>query len=261
MYIMYLSIFNLRRKRHVKMSIEVDVIQTGSFCIDNTNFTIFVTPPNRSSTNFRPSISQDQAKTECSALDNFSLGPMVNEEEFLAVRTFLSNNKELFPFNRSEELHNFGFYVGLEAFNGQPVGGGDTSLFTFVEDSFNQNEAALNFYHSESATFPWSVVPAEPNNFGGAQDCGQLVFFKVNDFEIDGFLDDIDCDQGTGFICRGTCEDFDNDIDDDEAEKNMIFLSGMVTCGTFVLICSLLLCKLQRERWKLNQKQLKLLSI
>lgn len=249
----------------VKMSTEVEVIQFGSVCFNNANFTIFVTPPSGDTANFRIPISQDQAQSECANFDdNFALGPIISVDEYNTVRTFLQEDDTLFPFDRTVEEHDIGFFVGLEALDGQEQGGGDTTVFNFVESSFNLNEEALDFYHTAAGEFPWSSETNEPNNVRGDQNCAHLLFFKDISFEIDGFLDDIECDSSTGFICRGLCETviFEEDIDDNSdnpKEINNLALSGIIIFGLLILTSSLLFWKVFKEHREIERRQLALL--
>lgn len=230
------------------MASVVEIENVGSVCLDDVNFTVYATLSVNEETTQRERMSQQQAIDECAALDNFSLGPILDETELKSVITFIEESKILFPFNRTAVNHRISFYNGLEAKDGQELNGGNTSVFTFVEDEFNANEAALEFYHGEAAEFPWKTL--EPNNFDG-QNCGILSFLKTNNSTLfaNGEVDDVDCDDGgRGFICRGSCF-----IDPKEEEANELSIYFFGTAGLLFLVVVALIGLYLNEAKKLRK--------
>lgn len=226
------------------------VNQIGSVCVDDVNITAFA-----SSTSFlsddgfvaREPLLQTQAIEECANFDErkFKLGVFTNAQELNASRMMISESEELFPFDPLTTLHRFGFYIGLEAKNGQPEEG-STNAFSFVDDSINPD--VLEFYHVESGEFPWDE--GEPNNGRqplAQQPCGQM-FFTLNEVGefVDGLIDDIQCESSSGFICTGPCfeanigneDGLDPEEDNTGGTEILMFgyLLGMISCAFAFLV-------------------------
>lgn len=246
------------------MSSSVVIQNVGSFCLDEVNFTVFTTPPSNQFATVRDEISQQQAIEECATFDNFSLGPIFNEKEFLSVKSFIETNEILFPFNKTVENHRLSFYIGLEAKLGQPPGARDTTVFSFVQDEFNEDEDSLLFYHVSAGSFPWKNN--EPNNAEGVQDCSHLLYLRVQRdigvvLNVDGEVDDIGCSEGRGFICRGTCF-VENDVEEEgvNEDKNVVSFFFFGLAGFFFLIALLLIHSYINQRRKLKSLQKALLT-
>lgn len=240
------------------MSISASVV--SSLCVNNVNLTAFLGDPIAEDSITRQRLSHTQAQQQCSEFDGekFTLGPIENALEYNTLTDFLlADNVTLFPFDPVVTDHFYGFYIGLEALSGQQPGGGDTTVFSFIEPTANQS--ALEFYHVERGEFPWSGN--EPNNGnGGTQTCAQILFFRDGNGFRNGQLDDVNCNAANGFICRGPCFEIVSNENDDETDDPLepeeenngedevpkervlfIYLFGMIFCcvGFFLSACYL----------------------
>lgn len=238
----------------------VAVTSLGSVCINDVNFTTFVTDVISEDPIRRQEITQFQAIEDCAQLNslNLTLGPILNISEFSGVVEFLESNDQLFTFDPDLVDHQIGFYVGLQAFQGQQVDGGDTLDFSFVSSQVESiDEFSLDFYHVQLGNFPWGIN--QPDNFENDQNCAQLSFFRDEANELgrlfNGVLDDIRCDGSNGFICRGPCLPEDLDIAD-EAEKDDLNVG--IICGITFLFVSLTVSVVLHQRARKQQSHLKL---
>lgn len=194
----------------------------NSVCVDNFNFTVFLTDPISPDSIFRQTISQNQAQQECNAFGEtqFTLGPIETAEQYNTIKNLLlADEQTLFTFDRTLTEHQVGFYIGLHALVDPEPKGGDTTIFSFVESSADLN--SLEFYHVTRSQYPWKFN--EPDNVGGNQTCAQMLFQNIpNDSgsESNGELDDIECDRSNGFVCRSSCVAEIGSIDDDARNLN-----------------------------------------
>lgn len=231
------------------MSVEISLI--GSVCIEDVNLTAFISPQGGNPF-FRLEMTQNQAIAECNAFDGFTLGPVQNQEQFNAIRQLIRDDPNVFFFDPQDEVHRMGFYVGLQAIIGQPDGG-NTTAFSFVEQSFDDDVNDLDFYHVNTGEFPWGS--GEPSNLGGNQDCAHLFFAPA----FNGELDDVACESSTGFICRGACfeelEEKEEQEENEDDQMKIIYLGGLVSCGVLFLITLLLIAKLVKEKKKVIEQQ------
>lgn len=245
------------------MSTPINLI--GSVCSNNVNFTAFIADfaPNDFSPLQTLGLSQTQAVNDCAGFAEvpFTLGPIQNLTEFDAVRSLLRESDVVFPLDRLTTDHSIGFFIGLEAQDGQELGGGNTSRFTFLDESVDPE--LLTFYHGPAGDFPWAT--GEPSNFNGGQFCGQVLFSNRIQLDrlLDGLVEDGNCASTSGYICRGPCFDLDDDALDDEVEQDVSFsfliLGGLVSFAFALLIFLFLLFERSKKLRKVKQNREKFL--
>lgn len=244
------------------MSAPTSVNLAGSVCLNDANFTIFIAEPflEDPSPLATFGLTQDQAIENCQSFaeDSFTLGPIQDRFEFDTVRSIIQQSKVVFPVDRLLNDHQLGFFVGLEAGNGQEVGGGNTSAFTFVDPSANLE--FLDFYHVQFGTSPWG--PGEPNNLNEEQSCGHMFFSNNLETGItrNGVMDDASCDSSSGFICRGPCLSFEENNDDRDDFRNEV-VGGMVGFGIALLVSLCLMLERKKKLINVKNEQLFLFDV
>lgn len=240
------------------------VTLVDSVCVQNVNFTAFITDSLNSAGTFREEISQNEALDFCSNFDSdFTLGPLENLEQYEAMRNLISLKDEIFNFERNDVDHEIGFFIGMEAVNGNPSGGGDTSVFSFLFEPTDPN--TIEFYDTGFEQFPWNGN--EPNNRDGNQNCVQMLFFREIIFGTlffgDGGVDDTECDSSSGFICRGSCflavdpdgidpVNDDNELESDDNASKIVGVLVLLASGILSMITAILMASYIFSRKKLR---------
>lgn len=150
--------------------------------------------------------SQTSAVDACVNEFQATLGPIRNELEFTEIINAVRVADPLII-----DLENVDYLIGLEAKNGQNEDGGNTSVFSFIDESDNEG---LDFFHGDQGEFPWDSR-SQPNNANGVQNCAASRYRASNNFS--GLVNDLPCERDfQGAICRTACSNTEIDISFDD---------------------------------------------